>query len=368
GGPGGSSCGYGNFDIIGPLDSNLKERNTSWIYEANLLFVDNPVGAGYSYVDNKTLFTTDVAQISKDLLTLLKSFLQSNPEYKNIRFYIFGQSYGGKMGAHFSKVLYEEIQAKKIECNLVGYAMGNSWISPIDSTLTWGPFIYWMSTTDENGLENIQKPAKQCQKAVDEGRWKAATELWRITEIAVMKNTNNVDFYNILNFNVPTSISKLHSDFGILFRKDGETLESDNLDSLMNGPIKKKLGIIPAHVKWGAQSGDVFKYQEGDFMRPVVQIVDETLMNTTLEVVVYQGQLDIICDTKAAMDWVQQFKWSGLSLYNKSERKAFVEPLTGQTEFFVKAYEKFKFYWILRGGHSVCLFSYFLITKMKKLN
>ena len=56
GGPGSSSTGYGNFEEIGPLDVHLEVRNTTWIKEANILFVDNPVGCGYSYVlDEKDL-------------------------------------------------------------------------------------------------------------------------------------------------------------------------------------------------------------------------------------------------------------------------------------------------------------------------
>lgn len=31
GGPGGSSTGIGNFEILGPLDENLQERNYTWV-------------------------------------------------------------------------------------------------------------------------------------------------------------------------------------------------------------------------------------------------------------------------------------------------------------------------------------------------
>lgn len=31
GGPGGSSTGIGNFEILGPLDLSLQERNHSWV-------------------------------------------------------------------------------------------------------------------------------------------------------------------------------------------------------------------------------------------------------------------------------------------------------------------------------------------------
>ena len=60
GGPGGSSTGFGNFEELGPLTVDLKPRSTTWLQAANVLFVDNPVGAGYSYVTDSDAFTTNV--------------------------------------------------------------------------------------------------------------------------------------------------------------------------------------------------------------------------------------------------------------------------------------------------------------------
>ena len=81
GGPGGSSTGFGNFGEIGPMDVKLNPRPTTWVQAANVLFVDNPVGSGYSYVDNDTALTTDVEEITKDLMTLFKAFLQKYPVF-----------------------------------------------------------------------------------------------------------------------------------------------------------------------------------------------------------------------------------------------------------------------------------------------
>lgn len=74
---------------------------------ANLLFIDNPVGTGFSYVTSKDAYTTNVKQIALDLVQVMKSFLKEVEEFKNIPFYIFSESYGGKMTAAFSKELYE---------------------------------------------------------------------------------------------------------------------------------------------------------------------------------------------------------------------------------------------------------------------
>lgn len=60
GGPGGSSTGFGNFEELGPLTVELKPRKTTWLRAANVLFVDNPVGTGFSYVTDKSAYTTNV--------------------------------------------------------------------------------------------------------------------------------------------------------------------------------------------------------------------------------------------------------------------------------------------------------------------
>lgn len=99
GGPGASSTGYGNFYELGPLDAKLKARETSWDKHANILFVDNPLGSGFSYVDNITAFTTTNEQIANDFVVLLKGFYEAVPEMKKVPLYIFSESYGGKMTA-----------------------------------------------------------------------------------------------------------------------------------------------------------------------------------------------------------------------------------------------------------------------------
>ena len=60
GGPGASGTGFGNFYEIGPSDINGNKREYTWLKSANVLFVDNPVGAGFSYVTDDSAYTTNV--------------------------------------------------------------------------------------------------------------------------------------------------------------------------------------------------------------------------------------------------------------------------------------------------------------------
>lgn len=107
----------------------------------NTLFIDNPVGSGFSYVTANRYLTTDNHQIARDLIETLRGFYKARPEFANVPLYIFSQSYGGKMNVEFAYELYQEIKYGKIVCNLKGVALGNSWIDPVESTLSWAPFL-----------------------------------------------------------------------------------------------------------------------------------------------------------------------------------------------------------------------------------
>ena len=72
--PGISGIGVGNFLEIGPLDQNMKQRNSTWIQTANVLFVDNPAGVGFSIADNSSV-ARNTKEISDDLISVLKTFI-----------------------------------------------------------------------------------------------------------------------------------------------------------------------------------------------------------------------------------------------------------------------------------------------------
>ncbi|XP_050961847.1 retinoid-inducible serine carboxypeptidase [Labeo rohita] len=357
GGPGGSSCGFGNFEEIGPLDRDLKPRETSWVSAASVLFVDNPVGTGYSYTDNDDALAKDVATVASDMMVLLKSFFSRKTEFQSIPFYIFSESYGGKMAAAISLELTKAVQAGSIKCNFAGVALGDSWISPIDSVMTWGPYLYSTSLLDDNGLNEVSKAANDVQEAVKQGQYQKATDLWSITENVVEQNTNGVNFYNILTQNsddmVKSTSGQTNGYLASLKRRHIRPLHRQSLSELMNGPIRQKLGVIPKNVTWGGQAESVFVSMAGDFMKPVVDIVDQ-LLAAGVNVTIYNGQLDLIVDTVGQELWVKQLKWEGLQYFNKMKWTALEDPqIKSLTGAFYKTYKNFAFYWILKAGHMI---------------
>lgn len=141
GGPGASSTGYGNFEELGPLDVNGNYRNSTWVKDMNVMFIDNPVGTGFSYVTDAKLLTRNNHQIAMDLVEFMKVFYKQYPQFKTVPLHIFSESYGGKMAPEFAWELHSAIKKREIECNLQSVMMGDPWTSPIDSVLSWAPLL-----------------------------------------------------------------------------------------------------------------------------------------------------------------------------------------------------------------------------------
>ncbi len=315
--------------------------------------------SGFSYVDNNSAYATNNSQIAADLVTLMKAFYKTLPDFREVPLYIFSESYGGKMTAGFAQALYKAIQDKELQCNFKGFAMGDSWISPMDSVLTWGPYLYSTSLVDEAGLAAINKYANKTNAAAEAGNWTESTDLWSATENVVEQSTFYANFYNIMKWggdeSVKENILGAKTPFEKLYARHVRVYAFDPLSKLMNGPIRKKLGIIPTYVTWGGQSSQVFLALREDFNKPVIHVVDDLLKNTDLNIVVYNGQLDLIVDTLGTERWVQKLKWGGMSEFYAAERKPLLDAAQLPVAFVktCKQNSQFSFYWILDAGHMV---------------
>lgn len=71
---------------IGPYrvteDQQLRYNNGSWDEFANVLFVDNPVGTGFSYV-NTDSYVTELTDMADQIMIFLQKFFALFPEYED---------------------------------------------------------------------------------------------------------------------------------------------------------------------------------------------------------------------------------------------------------------------------------------------
>jgi len=131
GGPGCSSLG-GMFTENGPfvLDKNLNISLNpySWNKVANMLFLEQPAGVGFSFPIEK--YTND-SITAADTYESLVVFLRRHNELKNRPFYITGESYGGHYIPNTAKAILDGnamLPAGSSDLiNLIGIAVGNGY-------------------------------------------------------------------------------------------------------------------------------------------------------------------------------------------------------------------------------------------------
>ncbi|KAK3226672.1 hypothetical protein Dsin_006534 [Dipteronia sinensis] len=203
GGPGASGVGLGNFLEIGPLDGHLKPRNYTWLKKADLLFVDSPVGTGFSYMEDESLVVKTDEDAATDLTTLLKMIFNGNENLQKSPLYIFAESYGGKFAVTLGLSALKAIQAGQLKLQLGGVALGNSWISPEDIVFSWAPLLKDLSRMNNNGLNISNSLALNIKQQIAEGKYENATSTWEELENVIAEYSNNVV---ILNFSARKSI------------------------------------------------------------------------------------------------------------------------------------------------------------------
>ncbi|XP_054803197.1 serine carboxypeptidase-like 31 isoform X1 [Prosopis cineraria] len=131
GGPGCSSVGYGATQEIGPflVDINgqgLRFNNFSWNKEANVLFVESPIGVGFSYSNT----TSDYEHLgddftANDAYNFLHKWFLKFPSHRTRTFYIAGESYAGKYVPELAELIVDRNKDPSIHIDLKGILLGN---------------------------------------------------------------------------------------------------------------------------------------------------------------------------------------------------------------------------------------------------
>ncbi|KAF7323435.1 Carboxypeptidase [Mycena chlorophos] len=117
GGPGGASS-LGMLMELGPctvISENATEINPySWNTNANMLFIEQPVGVSFSYAEyGQTIDTTEAA--AKDIAAFLAIFFDAM-DLQGRPFHIAGESYGGRYVPLFAAQIHDNNQ-KLVQAN-----------------------------------------------------------------------------------------------------------------------------------------------------------------------------------------------------------------------------------------------------------
>lgn len=310
GGPGASSL-FGLFTENGPfvVDANqtVSARKYSWHVNHHLIYIDNPVGTGFSFT-NEEGYVKNEKEVGENLYEVLRQFFTLFSELQSHEFYITGESYAGKYVPALGHTIFRksQIPTELPKINLVGLAIGNGLSDP-QHQLLYGAYLYQLGLIDTNGHDlfvELEAKGVACIRKQDfECAFDVFDELINMDE-----SPNGSVFKNLTGF--PTYFNYINPAVGANDAAMGKFLQSSTTRRAIH------VGNNSFHDLVGENK--VEEHLKKDVMDSVAVWVSELLSH--YKVLIYNGQLDIIVAYPLTENYLKKLKFNGDSDYKTAKR------------------------------------------------
>lgn len=328
GGPGCSSA-TGLLMELGPCSIDMKNVSAngtvwnpySWNNEANIFFLDQPVGVGYSYAEyGETVETTEDA--AKNVYAFIRIFFDTFKEFSGRPIHLSGESYGGRYLPAFASYIYDQNQLAKSKglstINLQSVLIGNG-ITDI-STLYDGRYQIECGTA---ALEvPFQKISTCVQMKIALPRCNAAMREACVDHFDAISCRAAVDFCD-------SFLSTGYWASGRNVYDISKMCLGDSLCYLENSAIANYLNRKDVRELLGAESPGNFTACSRDVGRHFNAHMDKWavpsqhyvsgLLERGIRMLIYAGTYDWQCNWVANKLWVDKLEWTGQDAYNAAE-------------------------------------------------
>jgi len=103
----------------------LKWNSYTWSNISNMIFLEAPVGVGFSYSNNANDYSTNDTQTANDNYQFLVNWAKAFPEYATNDFWISGESYAGVYVPTLANLVLTGSQKGEFTMNFKGVLVGN---------------------------------------------------------------------------------------------------------------------------------------------------------------------------------------------------------------------------------------------------
>ncbi|KJA21650.1 hypothetical protein HYPSUDRAFT_41773 [Hypholoma sublateritium FD-334 SS-4] len=327
GGPGCSSS-MGLLMELGPcsIDMNkISDNGTvwnphSWNSEANIFFLDQPVGVGFSYADfGETVETTEEA--AKNIHAFITIFFETFKQFSGRALHLSGESYGGRYLPVFASEIFDQnqvaLQEGRSTLNLQSVLIGNG-ITDI-STLYQGRYEVECSTA------SLDIPYQSISNCV---RMKTALpRCQREMQRSCIDQFDAIDCRAAVNFcdsELSTAMwATGRNVYDISKPCIGELCYAENnvITAYLDLPQTRELLGVEISSNFSACSNAVGRGFNAHMDKWAVHTQDyvANLLDRGIRVLIYAGTYDWQCNWVANKLWVDKLGWSGKTQYAEQQ-------------------------------------------------
>ncbi|PPQ83849.1 hypothetical protein CVT25_000908 [Psilocybe cyanescens] len=356
----GCSSSLGLFMELGPC--RIPSQNgtvfhpESWNTNANVFFVDQPIGVGFSYADHGEFVGTS-EEAAKDIAAFVSVFFENFSQFKGRAFHMSGESYGGRYLPLFAAAVYDQ-NAKLVEAgltpiNLQSVMIGNGMTDSFKMILSYydmqcssasvAPIVdIGTCVTMKTLLPRCEKWMKSsCEDQYDAINCGAAVQFCR-SAVSVPYHATGKNPYDISK-QCEGNISETLCYPQTKFIRD--YLDKPSVRSLLgvDSSITKNFTSCAHDV------GSAFGVTQ-DILHPTKDYV-AGLLERGVRVLIYVGAYDWICNHVGNERWTLALEWSGHSEFAKQELKDWV--VDGKSAGKTRSAKGFTFATIAGAGHMV---------------
>eukprot|EP00759_Apiculatamorpha_spiralis_P037250 PhF_6_TR37177/c0_g1_i1/m.54762 len=316
----------------------------SWNNNANMIYIDQPAGVGFSYAD-KSGYDKNETEVANDMYNFLQAFYQAHPEWVQNPFYIFAESYGG----HYAPAVAHRIwqgnkQGGAIHINLQGVGIGNGLTDPQIQYNYYPQMAYNYSIqkvghaiVSESAYSQMTSALSTCIPYIAQCNKKGGS----ICETA-QSYCNNAEMgpYEATGMNP--------YDIRIKCAVPPLCYDMTNVATYLNtASVQQALG---AQGTWQSCNFDVNSMFSKDWMvNYQTQLPD--LLNSNIRVLIYAGDVDFICNWLGNKAWTLQLPWPGRTAFNAAPDSPY--QVNGKTVGELRTAKGFSFLRVYNAGHMV---------------
>jgi len=347
GGPGCSSM-LALFAENGPCTVNDDGTSTkvnpySWTSHANVLWIDQPAGTGFSYGDADD-YDHNEQEVSDDLYHFLKDFFTTYSQYANLDLFIFGESYGGHYVPAVSFQIFTENQKDSSPLRLKGLGIGNGLTDPMIQFQYYAQMAmnntYGIKILNDDDYNYMMHTNYKCIDLIKECQGTTST----CDDAQYYCTAVTMGFFRKSGLN----IYDIRSECGV---SNNLCYDFSPINKFLNlNSTRQALGIRNESKEWKECNfliNDDFMFDwMKNFQNKLVP-----LLESGIKVLVYAGDADYICNWMGNKAWALALKWNGKSRFNSAKDKPWV--VDGQEAGIVRSSGALTFVQVFDAGHMV---------------
>ncbi|KAG7097430.1 hypothetical protein E1B28_004774 [Marasmius oreades] len=343
GGPGCSSS-LGLLMELGPCSIDMRKNASTgsngttwnpygWNEAANVFFLDQPVGVGFSYADyGENIQTTEDA--AKDVHAFISIFFETFKEFSGRALHLSGESYGGRYLPVFASEIYDQNQIAVKEgraenvINLQSMIIGNG--------NTGVEYLYPGKYEIECGVAALEVPFQLINKCVRMKRalprCQHALKAGCFDQFDLMNCRAAIDFCdNELSKPLRDSGRNPYDVSKMCVGSDLCYAENEMIAKYLDLPqTRELLGVSPhSPSNFSACSdavGNGFDAHMDKYAIPTQYHV-AALLDRGVRVLIYAGTYDWQCNWVSNKAWTDALEWGGAGTYVKEEMRVWaVDP------------------------------------------